>query len=93
MESFTQVRNMVGKDTRLITCLANWNSQDPKVVVPAAIEAGVGLFGFTKPSTNSLLPPIENYLKIPVDSLTGDDKNIAVLARVYHQLPIESVKR
>jgi len=84
MESVAAVRSMVGKDTRLITCLANWNKQDPLVIVPNAIKAGVGLYGFTKPGANSLLPPIKNYLESPLDSLQGDDKNIAVLARAYN---------
>jgi hypothetical protein len=84
MEGVAAVRSMVGKDTRLITCLANWNKQDPLVIVPDALEAGVGLYGFRKPGANSLLPPIKDYLESPLDSLQGDDKNIAVLARVYN---------
>ena len=89
MESVAAVRDMVGEDTRLITCLANWNKQDPLEIVPDALEAGVGLYGFCKPGANSLLPPIHTYLESPIDSLLGDDKNIAVLARVYNQLPID----
>lgn len=92
MEGVEAVRNMVGEKTRLITCLANWNNQDPKVVVPNAIKAGVGLYGFTKPGGNSLLLPIEKYLESPVDSLRGDDKNIAVLARVYNAYSVDNTK-
>ncbi len=91
MEGVTAVKDMVGKDTRLITCLANWNNQDPLVIVPNALEAGVGLYGFTKPGANSLLPPIKNYLESPIDSLQGDDKNIAVLARVFNELPLDFI--
>jgi hypothetical protein len=91
MEGIEAVRNMVGEKTRLITCLANWNKQNPSVIVPKAIKAGVGLYGFTKPGENSLPPPIEKYLGSPVDSLHGDDKNIAVLARVYNGLPLDHV--
>ena len=91
MEGVEAVRNMVGEKTRLITCLANWNNQDPTVVVPNAIKAGVGLYGFTKPEENSLLPPIEKYLESTVDSLSGDDKNIAVLARIFNELPLDYV--
>ena len=89
MESVAAVRDMVGEDTRLITCLANWNNQDPLDIVPEALEAGVGLYGFCSPGPNSLLPPVSTYLDSPLDSLRGDDKNIAVLARVYNQLPID----
>jgi hypothetical protein len=87
------VRSMLGKDTRLLTCLAHWNKQDPTQVVPAALNAHVGLYGFTKPVRGSLLPPVEYYLAHPIESLQGDEKNIAVLARVFHDLPLSYVKK
>jgi hypothetical protein len=80
------VRNMLGSHTRLVTCLANWNGQDPSVVIPVALRQKVGLYGFTKPVKGSMMPPVEYYLKSPVDSLKGDEKNIAVLARVFNDL-------
>ncbi len=89
MERMNAIRPMVGKDTRLITCLANWNGQDATKVVPAALEAGIGLYGFATPSETSLLP-LEHVLARPVSELTGDDRNIAVLARVYHGVSIEA---
>ena len=86
------IRDMVGKDTRLITCLANWNKQDAKSVVVEAMKSGVGLYGFAKPNTNSLLPPIDQYLAFPIDSFAGDDKNIATFARVYNDLPLDFIQ-
>ncbi len=86
------VRAMVGEQTRLITCLANWNQKDPVVQVKNALTNQVGLFGFTKPDANSLKPPISYYLTSPIDSFQGDDKNIATLARVYNDLPLDYVK-
>ena len=83
MEGVKAVKSMVGDQTELITCLAQWNGMDPKTVVPEALKAGVGLYGFTKPQSNSLLPDIKEYLSQPVDSFSGDAKNIAVLARTY----------
>jgi Hypothetical glycosyl hydrolase 6 len=87
------VREMLGKHTRLVTCLANWNGQDPVKVIPAAIKENVGLYGFTKPVWGSLMPPIEYYLSLPVDSLKGDEKNIAVLIRAYKNLPLDYVRK
>jgi len=75
----------------MMTCLANWNKQDQKLVVPAAMETGVGLYGFTKPNENSLLTPIEKYLSSAVDSFNGDDLNIATLARVYNGWPSDYI--
>jgi hypothetical protein len=86
------IKSMVGKNTRLITCLANWNKKDAKVVVANAMKAGVGLYGFVKPDSTSLLPPIAHYLSQPIDSFSGDDRNIATLARVYNNLPMDFVQ-
>ena len=81
------VRSMLGKHTILVTCLANWNGQDPLKIIPAAIKDKVGLYGFTKPVVGSMMPPVDYYLSKPVDSLEGDERNIAVLARTYNHLP------
>lgn len=91
LERIRAVKPMVGKHTRLITCLANWNGQESTTVVPAALKEGIGLYGFAKPGANSLLP-LESLLARPVKELKGDDRNIAVLARAYHGAPIDSVK-
>ncbi len=85
------IRSMVGENTRLITCLANWNRKDAKKVVVDAQKAGVGLYGFVKPDSNSLLPPISHYLAQPIDSFSGDARNIATLARTYKNLPLDFV--
>lgn len=76
-------KRMIGPQTRLITCLALWNKQDPNVVVPAAKKAGIGLYGFTKPTEGNLKKPISYYLAKPSQDFQGDDQNIAVLARTY----------
>ncbi|MBK7709776.1 MAG: hypothetical protein IPJ37_01525 [Bacteroidales bacterium] len=87
------VRSMLGSHTKLITCLANWNGQEPSVVIPAAIKEKVGLYGFTKPVSGSMMPPVDHYLSSPVDSMKGDEKNIAVLARAFNNLPFDYVKK
>jgi hypothetical protein len=86
------IRNKVGEHTRLLTCLANWNQQDPAVIIPQAIKANIGLFGFTKPHANSLLPPVSYYLSKPVDEFERDDRNIAYFARIYNNLALDYVK-
>ena len=82
-----KIRPLVDPNTQLMTCLALWNQQNPAEVVPQAIEKGIGLYGFTKPQKGSLLPPVSYYLEQPLDSLSGDDKNIGYLARVYNGIP------
>ena len=82
---------MIGKHTRLVTCLAHWNKQEATEIVPAALEEGVGLYGFAKPAPDSLLP-LKQILMRPVKELKGDQRNIAVLARAYHGASIDSVR-
>ena len=85
--------DIVGSRTKLITCLANWNNQDPRVVVPEAISGKIGLYGFTKPVKGNIMPPIDYYLSKPLDSYTGDELNIAVLARTFNNLPFDYFKK
>jgi hypothetical protein len=92
MTKIDAIRSMVGKDTRLITCLASWNKKDAKSVILDAIKAEVGLYGFTKPDNNSLLPPIDYYLSSPIDSFKDDNRNIATFARIYNNLPLDFIK-
>ena len=91
MQGVNAVRSIVGKHTRLITCLAAWNGQDATQTVPEALKAGVGLYGFTAPRKDSGLVPLEPILSRPVSALKDDDRNIAVLARAYHGASINSV--
>ena len=93
IERTAAMHNMVKTETKLITCLANWNKQNPAEVVPSAIQAGVGLYGFTKPVIGPYLLPVDYYLSNSVDSLKGDEQNIAVLARTYNNLPLYYVKK
>jgi hypothetical protein len=83
---------LVGEKTQLITCLANWNGQNPVEIVPEAMKQGVGLYGFTKPVSGSIMPPVDHYLSVSIDSLKGDELNIAVLARCFNHLPLDCVK-
>ena len=86
------IKSMVGKDTRLITCLASWNKKDAKKIVMDALKTDVGLYGFAKPDKNSLLPPIDYYLSSPIDSFENDHKNIATFARVFNDLPMDYIQ-
>jgi len=86
------VRGLVGSQTKLITCPASWNQKDPTKAVTHAIAAKVGLYGFTKPVTGSLMLPIDSYLTKSIDSLESGALNIAILARVFKGLAYDYVK-
>ena len=89
LASTEAVKSSIGSQTKLITCLANWNKQDPATVGPAAIKGKVGLYSFTKPVVGALMPPVDMYLSQPISDFSGDALNIAVLARTFKGLPID----
>ena len=60
-------------------------------MVPEALQAGIGLYGFTVPRNDGGLVPLERILSRPVSELQGDDRNIAVLVRAYHGASNDSV--
>lgn len=85
-----QVRKMVGKQTRLITCMARWNGQDPTQAVPEAVKAGVGLYGFARPGGSGTID-LNRILPRQVCELSEDNQNIAVLARAYHGASLDAM--
>ena len=91
VEAIEKIRGTVGDHTQLITCLAVWNGQDASKAVPEAIEAGVGLYGFTAPRKGNGLVPLEEIFTRQVSELSGDSRNIAVLARAYNGKSIHSL--
>jgi len=87
------IKNMVGEHTKLITCIANWNKKDAKVVVADAIQADIGLYGFTKPDSNSIKPYMKYYYASPIDSFEADDRIIATLARIFNGKSLDSINK
>jgi hypothetical protein len=93
INSIDTIKSMIGQNTRLITCLANWNGQDAESVTNEAIKKGVGLYGFAKPNENSLLPSLDYFLSSPIESFSGDERNIATFARVFNNLPVNFIEK
>lgn len=92
MKSIRQIQSMVGSHTRLISCFAAWNGKDPREVIPEALDAGVGLYGFTAPSPGrGGLVTLDKFMGKPVGELKGDERNIATLARFYHGVGLDAV--
>ncbi|MEN6453595.1 MAG: hypothetical protein ABFD10_04990 [Prolixibacteraceae bacterium] len=93
IERTKMMRDLAGSNTKLITCLANWNRQDPVQVVSAAVRENIGLYGFTKPVIGSMMKPVDFYLSNPINSLDGDERSIAIFSRVFNQLPLDYVQK
>lgn len=91
MRGIEKARAMIGEHTRLITCMAAWNGQDAAERVPEALAAGVGLYGFTMPAKGDGRVPLESIFSAQISQLSGDARNIAVLARAYHGMSVDAV--
>ena len=93
IESINRTRKMAGRQTRLVTCVVGWGDRhNARTLTTAAKAAGVGVYGFSRPGNNSLPLPISTYLAKPIDAFTGNDRNIATLARWYNNIPFDVVK-
>lgn len=79
-----EIRHVVGKHTRLITCLADWNNADPGHVIPDAQAKGIGLYGFCMPTKKDGTIPLDKLFPRQISELRSDDRNISALARAYH---------
>jgi arylsulfatase A-like enzyme len=91
MERISHVKDMVGDHTHLITCMAAWTGVNATDVVPKALEAGIGLYGFNDPAGKNV-ESLAKLLAKPVSTLKGDAKNIATLARAYNGVPLDSIR-
>jgi hypothetical protein len=61
-----------------------------KILLDLASRA-YGIYGFSKPGDNSLPLPIADCLGKPLDSFSGNDRNIAALARWFNGKPFDYV--
>jgi len=86
-----KVKGMVGTQTRLITCMAAWTGVDATKIVPQALKADVGLYGFSDPRGKDVRR-LAALLARPVHGLKGDDRNIATLARAYQGVGLDTVR-
>jgi len=91
MERVNHVKGMVGEHTRLITCMAAWTGVNATEVVPQALKAGVGLYGFNDPKRKNV-KDLAALLAKPVWGLKGDDRNIATLARAYNGVGLDTIR-
>ena len=90
-KALKEIRGMVGPHTRLITCLAAWNNADPSVVIPEAMEQGIGLYGFCAPGASNGTIPLDRIFPHQLSMLTGDQRNIGALARAFNGKSLDSV--
>ena len=90
--SIAAVAKMAGPHTQLVQCLVGWGDQhDAKKVLENPEFRKLGIYGFAKPGENSLPLPISQYRSQAPKAFKANDKNIAVLLRYFHGLPLDRV--
>jgi len=88
-EAMREVAPMFGPKTRQLLCVVGWGDRhDARKIVSDAANADYGIYGFSRPNPDSLPLPIETYLKQPIESFKGNDRNIAILAYFFNDKPI-----
>lgn len=90
IEEFAAIKSMVGTHTRLTTCFADWNGQDAATVLPEALAAGIGLYGFAKPTGKEGTVNLDKILPRQLSEISGNDRNIGALARAYRGKNMDS---
>ncbi|MEW6071111.1 MAG: hypothetical protein AB1726_00770 [Planctomycetota bacterium] len=84
------VARMKGPHTRLIQCVVGWgDAHDARRIVTSPAAHGLGIYGFAKPGESSLPLPVAEYRARSIASFAGNDRNIAVLARLYTGLDLD----
>jgi alpha-L-fucosidase len=82
----------LGARTQPMLCLVGWGDRhDARKVLSDPASQAYGIYGFSKPGTNSLPLPIAECLGKPMDSFSGNDRNIAALARWFNGKPFDYV--
>ena len=82
----------LGQRTQPMLCLVGWGDRhDARKILSDPANRVYGIYGFSKPGTNSLPLPIADYLGKPMDSFSGNDRNIAALARWFNDKPFDYV--
>jgi len=73
-------------------CLVGWGDRhDARKILQDPTNRLYGIYGFSKPGTNSLPLPIADCLGKPMNSFSGNDRNIAALARWFNGKPFDYV--
>jgi hypothetical protein len=91
IDEILSLKSVVGANTRLITCMSDFGGGDPTETVPEGIKAGVGLYGYAKPSNNGGTIDLDKIFPRQLSQLVGNSKRIAVLARAYRGMSVDSV--
>jgi uncharacterized lipoprotein YddW (UPF0748 family) len=95
IEGVTSLKEMIGSHTKLLTCLAVWNGQEPANAMSEANKSGIGVYGYVKANPDlqsEVIPPVQEMLSQPVSKLSGSERILGVIARLFNGHPLEYLK-
>lgn len=94
-ETIDKIRSQIGEHTRLLTTFSDTffkrNKLQGEDVAAYAQKENIGLYCYAAPETyDHGFPAVSEYVKKSLDSYEFlDDRNIALLARVFNNLPLK----
>jgi hypothetical protein len=93
LDEILKVKPMLGEHTRLITCMSDFGGNNAAKDVPAAINVGIGVYGYAKPHQDSKESTIdlENIFAKQLTELKGNDLRIAIMSRAYRGKAMDTV--
>mgnify|MGYP006425865947 CR=1 FL=1 len=91
LNEIEELKISLGTNSQFITCMSDFGHSDATVEVPNAIEAGIGLYGYAKPTEETGLIPLDNILSSDLSQLSGNEQRIAVMARAYRGKSLSSI--
>ncbi len=93
-EKMKAIAPLLGPNTHPMLCVVGWgDGHNARRILTDPSSARCGIYGFMAPGADSLPLPIARYLGQPADRFQGNDRNVAVLARVYTGRPLDYVTR
>jgi alpha-L-fucosidase len=82
-----------GPQTRPLLCLVGWgDGHDAAKALSDPVNRAYGIYGFARPDGSSLPRPVALYRSKPSTAFSGNDRNIAVLARWFNGRPLDEVR-
>ena len=87
-EAMRGIAPMFGPRTRRVLCVVGWGDRHNARKILADNEGEFGIYGFARPNSDSLPLPVSGCFEQPIESLKGNDRNIAILAHVFNGKPL-----
>ncbi|NLX12404.1 MAG: hypothetical protein GXY44_01955 [Phycisphaerales bacterium] len=88
-EAMRAIAPTLGSHTRQLLCVGGRGSQHDAAKILADTDiAEFSICGFSSPGPETIPGPVDQYLREPVESFKGDERNFACVVRFFNDLPL-----